>query len=267
MPGNPVLRRIAASVVIFLAPALAVLEWLRSGTETPFVLVCVTLALPLCALLLHLRRLEPQLLVRAILWSNLVWLTMLCLIRAPPDAISTEILGWASGVGLGLLFLGADGLHAPSHRGGFAPVALRGTLVAIMVLALADMFGLGFWSGVMLEERDLRIAVVFLSLSAAVMGIATYGVYRLQTWGFLLNIAANIAIAAGAWLVPEMPNEFAACLTATAVAQLLAGLPLLWGMIHPRPGASNNPQRTGWLGVTMVAGLLGTVWWIVLTDV
>ena len=247
-------RRTAASLLIAGAPVPAVLDWWNApSTSNPPLAVWISTALlPVIAGLVHVRRLELQVLARAVLWSNLVWFALMCVVAGRPGAASNIIMWWSAGIGTALLVLGRVGLDAPSHREAFAPVALRGTLVAILVLALADTLALTFWSTLAIEERAADIPVVFVGTAGALMLVAVYGLYRLRTWGFVLNVGANIAIAAGAWLVPDMPEPLLYGLTATAVGQLIAGLPLLRGMMSHGAEPTTDVGRTSQAGAVLV---------------
>ena len=75
------------------------------------------------------------------------------------------------------------------------------------------------------------------------MGVAVYGLLQLRTWAFALNIVANLLIAGGAWLLPDLPRGFAAALTATAGLQLLAGVPVSLALARGR--ARSRPAWQG----------------------
>ncbi len=212
------------------------------------------------ALLLQIRRLEPQLLARSMMWAALIFGTLGAWVADTNTAKAHAItltLTFASG--LALIALGTLGLEDRPASRVFVPIALRGVVLAVVVMALADTFSLLFWGGVIIEEgaKDMAAATFFSGAGAAML-IAVYGLYRLKVWGFALNVGANIAIAGGAWLVPNMPNELALCLTMTAVAQLAVGLPLVRGLANGK-AVSLSPKLAKWVGSLTILGLLTSV--------
>lgn len=249
-----------------LATALAmisVVPLIWSATDEsgmPVVAGLAMLAPILAALLLQVRRLEPQLLARAILWSALIFGTLgAWVVDSHEFEANSVILTLTFATGLALIALGTHGLEDRPASRVFVPVALRGVVLAVVVMALADTLSLLFWSGVLLEEGTRDIAAArFFTVGGGAMLLAVYGLYRLRVWGFALNVIANITIACGAWLVPHMPNELALCLTMTAVAQLAVGLPLIRGLASGK-SVSLSPKVAKWVGSLTVLGLLTSV--------
>lgn len=212
----------------------------------------------LAGALIYVRRLEAQLLARAILWATLVFGTLLAWVVDGPE-VPPPLLVLPFGAGLALIALGALGLEDPPLSPSFAPVALRGVVLGVLGMALADTLSLLFWGGLITEEgmRD-PIAGAFFLGGGALMLTAVYGLYRVRVWGFVLNVVANLGIAAGAWMVPNMPTPLAICLTSTAVGQLLLGLPLMRGLARGQT-MQLSPVLARRLGGLVIAGLLASV--------
>ena len=255
-------RRSAASLLVLFAPIPALLG--MTDDQTPVAVIAATLSVMLVSILIHIRRLEMQLLSRALLWSNLVWFTLVCVL-SPPNPSEWTFLWWVTGIGAGLLMLGSDGLDVPGHNATFASVAMRGTLLAVLVLAMADTLALSFLTGAAAEQPTADMPLTFFVPAMTAMWLALYGLYRLRTWGFVLNVFANIAIAVTAWVLPDIPWQLAFCFSATAAGQLLAGLPLMWGIAKGGGQPTDSVGASPWIGATTVVLMLGTVFYRVFT--
>lgn len=253
-------RRLLASALVILAGAPAGYLAVTENSHVPTVAWLGLGVLPLAGLLVFVRRLEPQILVRAVMWGLLVLGTLLSCI-ADSSRLDAHLVsgGMALASGLGLLVLGGLGLDAPPARRAFVPVAFRGVLVAILVMAVADTATLLFWGGLVAESSHLDgLLAAFLFGSGGLMLVAVSGLYGLRVWGFALNVVANVVVATGAWIVPELPNEIAACLTATAVGQIVVGLPLMKGLVSRRDASWLTPTLAARLGKVVVVGLMVT---------
>ena len=175
----------------------------------------------------------PQMLCRAIWWSNLVVGTLIAgNFLKPVDRFVG--IGIALSCAGALLAVGARGLD-PDKDGPFQPSRFRGHLLLALVMAFADAQTLLF-SAVM----QLRLGMDGWTLlgtieyagpaagAAAVMALAVWGLYRLRTWALFLNLLANFAIAFFALeghLNVALP--VAATLAATAACQAFIPVPIL----------------------------------------
>ena len=254
------LRRTLAALLT-VGAAVPAAQVSSEASSLPVVAGLALFGLPLAALLFFVRRLEPQILARSVLWGALVFGTLLaCAADTPETEAHAVSLGLVLGCGGALLALGATGLDAPAARAAFVPQAFRGVLVAILVMAVADTCTLLFWGGLGLEGHLHRPAtfLAFTLGGGGLMLLAVIGLYGLRVWGFALNVLANVVIAAGAWLVDGLATEIAACLTATAVGQLLVGLPLLRGLAARDERALLSPRLARALGAVVVVGLMAT---------
>lgn len=252
------LRRLFAATLLLAAPAPALYYMFTDFGPVPIVAWIAIVAVPVSAALVFVPRLEPQILARAVMWGMLVFGTLLSVVADTPRLEANLIsMGLVFGSGLALLTLGAAGLDAPPARRAFVPVAFRGVLVAILVMALADTATLLFWGGLVLEDGPDRPALfAFLFGAGGLMLVAVMGLYGLRVWGFALNVLANLAIASGAWFIPRLPNEIAACLTATAIAQLVVGMPLMKGLFARKEGHWLSPSLARKLGAVAIGGLM-----------
>lgn len=253
--GMSTLRRLLAAAATLGAAGFAQrLFFADPNDDVPLAAWAWIAALVGAALLALRPRLGAQLLARGVLWANLVLGTLVCFIVSWPS--STHALGLVVACAAALLGLGTLGLEPRAEGQRFAPVALRGTLVAILVMAVADTLSLLLWGGAAVEEGEVAAGVPLL-LAAAVMAAALFGLYRLRTWGFLLNLLANLAIAALAWSLPALPEPLRYCLSATALGQLLCGLPvlraLIIGGVAPAP---MNARRMAVLGAVLIVLLV-----------
>jgi hypothetical protein len=130
-------RTIGASVLC-VAAAVCMQSWGGSG---PWQLWLPTLMLAGAALLCFHRNSGSQLLVRAVLWSNLLLAAVIAWCGSHREIAIAGALGGSTGAAL--LALGKAGLD--DARGRFVPVAFRGTLIALLVMALADAQTLLLW--------------------------------------------------------------------------------------------------------------------------
>ncbi len=257
------LRRVIAALLCLsaLAPVLSRMHTIGI-TNVPIVAFIGMGGIALTAALLQVQRLEPQLMGRAVLWSVLVFGALVSFVSPSGHGHVYWIsAGLTTGPALALLVLGMSGLDAPSAGKAFFPVAFRGVLLAIMVMALADTCSLLFWGGLLLEEPwNNTPEMIFMLSGGSAMLLAVYGLYRLRLWGFLLNVAANVAIAVFAWALPDIPPSIAGCLSATAAGQLIVGLPLFSALLKGDAApAQMNTKTTRWVSTAVVfALLLGT---------
>lgn len=236
------LARLASIPAALAAFSIGYLFLADRGSKPVAALMWVAVAcLPPVAL--QLASFKAQLLARAVLWMNLLFGTLWSFASFKLEWMS---LGLVLSAGTALLLLGSRGLEegVQNKPSAFAPVALRGVLVSIVIMALADAMSLLFWAGVVVEMGDHHArhwpALIFFALAGPTMLVAVIGLLRLRTWGFLLNLVANVAIAATVWLF-DMPKELRILLTATAVVQVLVGLPVVRAMI--RGDATPTPMR------------------------
>lgn len=209
----------------------------------------------LAAALVWVPRLEAQIFSRAILWGYLFWSSFGSLIIDDADPNRLLLV-----VGLGsagaLLLLPKEGLEQRPVSSRFAPVAFRGVLVLMVILALADGLVLGTtFLGFSSEWSPDYGLLAFLGTGSALMMLAVVGLLRMRGWGFALNLGTNVVVATGAWLLDGMPWELALGVTSTAVLQILIALPLARRIA--KPGAQDPSRLLGKLGPWALAAMVG----------
>lgn len=235
-------RELAIGAGSFLVALALPMTLLLDLDKVPFVIMGLSMASVLAWPMARRPELVWQVASRAIWWQGLV-LGLIILGALVSDSMINEDL-WPAALMLitgGAMAIGAAGrigMDSASER--FVPVAFRSSLIASLVMAMADTIALLFYAGITIEDRSYIRLEHWVSAGefagvALVMSVAIYGLYRLKLWGLGLNIVANIVIAACALGgVFEVPNFFAYGLTATAAAQLLIPLPLIRRMVASR---------------------------------
>lgn len=223
----PFVRRALASILA-VGAAVCMRSW---GSNLPLALWLPTGLLAASALLLHHPRLGSQLLARAVLWSNLILgvvMTFFANSRERPIAVVL-----AATTGAALLLVGRAGLDDRTRGGSFVPVAFRATLLALMVMALADAQSLAFFGALQLEAwtPSPDRAALYFALAGGLLG-ALAGLYRLRVWGLLLGVVSWMAVAAVALAGGlQLPGGLVAAFVATSVLQMCIAAPLfvaLW---------------------------------------
>jgi hypothetical protein len=207
------------------------------------------------AAVLSLRRSPAtQILVRAVLWSNLLLAAMVGYVGHGREQLVAAALG--ASTGLALLALGKRGLE--DDRGAFMPVAFRGTLLGLLVMALADAQTLVFWSSLLLEHtsalRPMALAAAGIAIAFAV---SVYGLYRLRAWGLVLNSLAAIGlllvVAAGTFWEAR---PIAAVLAGSGVLQLALAVPLYRALRRGAEPAPGLRRTSAWLGAAAVGAAI-----------
>jgi hypothetical protein len=245
-----------AAIVSLLCVGAAVCMRLFDG-HLPWQLWMPTGLLVAAAVLAHHHHTASQLLVRAILWSNLLLGVVVAWVGNGRERSVAAALAVATG--LAIFALGRRGLDGDARGDRFAPIAFRSTLVAILVMALADAQTLMLFGSLSLAGPwpHTTSGVSLLVLSGALLA-SIVGIYLMRVWGLLFNIAACVgiivAVVAGAFYLPTLIQ---AAFIATAALQLLLLFPLFLALFT---GAERRPpalsRRGVWLGSIAVAALM-----------
>jgi hypothetical protein len=252
-----VTRRVVATLAS-LAAAVAMRAW---DDDLPRALWIPSALLAASALLLHRRQLGAQLLVRAVWWANLMLGTLVAVTGSSGDRAVAAPLALATGAAL--LALGRHRLEEAGGCGSFVPIAFRSSLMATLVMAMADAQSLLLFGGLELERgfREWRHgSVPSLALGcAAVLALAIVGLYRLRLWGLLLNLAGTIAVAALGFVGKlDLPGVLVGGFVASAAVQVGLAAPILRALFT---GAAPSPPRIargGWaVGVALVLAMMG----------
>jgi hypothetical protein len=242
-------RTIGASGLCLVA-AVCMQSW---GGPVPWQLWIPTLLLAEAALLSFHRSSGSQLLVRAVLWSNLLLAAVIAWCGSHREIAIAGALGGSTGAAL--LALGKAGLD--DARGRFVPVAFRGTLIALLVMALADAQTLALWGSLFVEKGWSNRGAGLITLAIAVAFIAgVAGLYRLRAWGLLINSVAAVGlIVAAACGVFREVSPFGWVLAGSGALQLVLVAPL-YRALHRGAAEASALRRTGvWAGGLIIAGL------------
>jgi hypothetical protein len=247
--------RTGLASLLCLAAAVCMRSW---GGHLPWQLWIPAGLLGAAALLVHHRHSGSQLLVRAVLWSNL----LLGMVVAWAGGGSREVpvaAILAGSTGVALLLLGRHGIDGDARGDRFVPVAFRSTLTAILVMALADAQTLLLFGSLTFSESRSYNTTGLTSLALAIAFFTSIaGLYTLKVWGLLLNLVSCAAIiTASAFGAIDLPPLFRWAFIATAALQILLAVPLLAALVT---GARRQPPalaRGGvWLGAVAIVGVM-----------
>ena len=194
-----------------------------------FLLLLFGAAIVLSPFLVRFQHMAAQIFSRAVLLQlscfGVLVLVQNAFVRPDHGELMAGIYLFAAGA-LPLAVLGLRGFDSRSKL--FTPSAFKGTLLASLVFGLADTWALLFYS---LMDRG---SVPMLA-SAALMGVALFGLYRLKVWGLVVCISANLLIAGLALMgFYDLPDVLTYGLAATAGIQLLLPLPLVLTVLRAR---------------------------------
>lgn len=252
--------RLVIASLCSLAAAVLMRSW---NSDLPWILWAPTGLLAVSALLIHRKSLGGQMLARAAWWANLLLGAVIAL--AGSSSERSIAFGLALVCGTALLAVGRTGLGSAAS-GRFNPVAFRASLTLALVMAMADAQSLLLFGGLELDSWHSDQPPILL-FCAGVMLVAIIGLYRLALWGLVLNLAANIVIAAMAiGGVFDLPGPIVFMLASTAVIQSVLPIPLIIRFFSRRDAVeSRTTSRLGHVVVTLaIAGLmlLSTAAWL-----
>jgi hypothetical protein len=247
----PLWRRLAAGALGLSAAATLAVE-VRGSDRWK-------IALPVGALVaaagvVHLGRLGPQLLARAVWWANLVLGTILCVFGGSSERADGLLMALACGAAL--LAIGGKGLVEGGERAAYAPATFRGSLLLLMVLALADAQTLLLIALLSWDKGHPGEAVLLGAAGLALAG-GFVGLYRIQVWGALVNVAvcgALLLIVIGGAL---RDHDFWKIVGALSVAHLAAAAPLLASRLLGPPAMRVAPRVRRAAAVAIILGLMG----------
>ncbi|HEX8111817.1 MAG TPA: hypothetical protein VF516_28995 [Kofleriaceae bacterium] len=213
------------------------------------------------AALLALRPLWAALAGRGLLWTVLALTTLIDSISHPIWTATAAALAMCAA----LLALGRHALEGPTAA--FRPNHHRGLLTLAMVLGFADVATLSTWSIFAFASGDgraLLFGLVFTAIAAAIAA-SLVGLYRLYAWGFLLNLAVNLAVTVLMMFDVFRFDVFRLVFIVPAAAQILLALPVLVAILLRRPLTVPRPlARLGALvpalTVLVMAGLNVQSW-------
>jgi hypothetical protein len=215
----------------------------------------------IAAALLALRPLWTALAGRGLLWTVLALATLADSASRPMWTFTTTALAMCAA----LLVLGRHTLDRQAAA--FQPSHHRGPLTLALVLGFADVATLTGWSIVAFADgggRAVLFGAVFTGFAVAIAA-SLVGLYRLRAWGFLLNLAVNLAVVVLMMLDVLHLDIFRLVFIVPAVAQILLALPVLLAILLRRPLTVPRPlARLGALvpvlTLLVMAGLNVQAW-------
>jgi len=198
---------------------------------------------------------------RGLLWTTLAMVTLFDSVDRPLWTATATALALCAA----LLVLGRDALDRSTAA--FRPNHHRGPLTLALVLGFADVATLSAWAILAFASGDARamaFAAAFTAIAVAI-AVSLVGLYRLYAWGFLLNLAVNLAVVALMLLDVFRLDIVGLVFIVPAVAQILLALPVLVAIIRRRPLTLPGPlARLGALvpaiAVAVMAGLNVQPW-------
>jgi hypothetical protein len=207
------------------------------------------------AVIIHIPRLGPQLVARAVWWSTLALGVLICAVGSG-DERSWGFLT-TSGAALALAVAGSRALTEGGERDAFAPVAFRTTFLLLMMLTLADAqtYSLFAIATVMDGPRHLAESGVFLFGTIGLVA-AFVGLYRVTLWGALLAVVTNVAVAGVAPLTSlGRDTKFLAFIWILAGAEVLVAAPMLVAVLARKRIPEPAPALRTWGSRVVLAGL------------
>jgi hypothetical protein len=209
------------------------------------------------AFIIHRPTLGAQLLARAIWWANLGLASILCFVGGGSNDILAGGAAMAIACGTALLVIGRKGLAEASERANYAPPAFRSSLLLLMVLGLADAQTFLLFGILDATDHVPKLRVFFPVGIAYLVGFV--GLYRLATWGALLNMATSLAMIlylSSGGLPSE--GELRNVVYVLCTAQLLASIPLGVGLLMKRPLVTLPPRIRAFAAPAAVLAVIVT---------
>jgi hypothetical protein len=233
----PLWRKLLASAAGVLG---AIFLTVKVGKPSEALILAIPVGGPaIAALIVHRPTLGPQLLARAIWWSNLGLGAFLCVVGGMSERSYGIMM--VLGCGAALLVIGRKGLAEAIERAAFVPAAFRGSLLLLMVLALADAQSFAFFT--IIEHDRSNDSATALALGAIAFTVGFIGLYRLAVWGALVSVATAFTLFVGTYRGIIRPSrELDALVLLITGVQMLAAAPMLLAMVRGKPLPA-PPQR------------------------
>lgn len=261
------IRPVLAITCCVLGAGSLVLEAPHTSDSDRSLIIGMAAIVLVAAALVALRPLWAALAGRGLVWTALAMAT---LINSASRVDSSSHPTWLFTAGAlamcaALVVLGRHTLDRPAAA--FQPNHHRGLLTLALVLGFADVATLTAWSILAFSSggsRAVLFGAVFSGFAAAIAA-SLVGLYRLRAWGFLLNLAVNLAVVALMLFDALDLDVFRLVFIVPAAAQILLALPVLLAILLRRPLTA--PRRLARLGalvptlaVLVMAGLNVQLW-------
>lgn len=179
------------------------------------------------------RTVGAQLFARAVWWSHLVLGGIIAMCANGTDHKRGIAMAIASAAAL--LFAGREQLASPTSA--FAPNMFRGSLTAILVMALADVQSLLLFGMIGSSDNGggMGILSTLLLLIAGVMAIAVYGLFRLRMWALVLTALADVALVGLMSQSGALPGGLRTAYVVSAAVQIALMLPIVMAIVRRAP--------------------------------
>jgi hypothetical protein len=214
----------------------------------------------LAGLIAHGSTLGPQLLARAIWWSNLGLGTILCVLGSSHERNVGVIM--TLGCGVALLAIGRKGLAQATERAAYAPAAFRSSLLLLMVLALADAQTLGLFTILEYDTRNGPSGAFVLGAFATVFVVGFVGLYRIKIWGAVVNSAAALVLfALTLFRALSLSHDLETIIAILMGVQLLVSVPMLVAALRGKPLLSPPAKLRPALATLAIVTVMGVSLW------
>jgi hypothetical protein len=225
------IRSVLAITCCVLGAGSLLLEAHRARSSDRYLVIGMAAVVMIAAALLALRPLWAALAGRGLLWTVVALATLADSASRPMWTLTTTALAMCAA----LLVLGRHTLDRPAAA--FHPNHHRGLLTLALVLGFADVATLVGWSIVAFVEGGGRATLFGAVFSGFAVAIAAslVGLYRLRAWGFLLNLAVNLAVVTLMLFDVLRLDIFRLVFIVPAAAQILLALPVLLAIVLRRP--------------------------------
>lgn len=224
-------RPVLAITCCLLGAGSLLLEAHHARPSDRYLVIGMAAVAMIAAALLALRPLWAALAGRGLLWTVLALATLADSASRPMWTFTAAALAMCAA----LLVLGRHPLDRQAAA--FQPDHHRGLLTLALVLGFADVATLIGWSIVAFVEggsRAMLFGAVFSGVAAAIAA-SLVGLYRLRAWGFLCNLAVNLAVVIGMLFDVLCLDIFRLVFIVPAAAQILLALPVLLAIVLRRP--------------------------------
>lgn len=180
------------------------------------------------AVVVHMPRLGPQLVARAVWWSTLAIGVLISVVGSGSERGYGIIT--TTGATVALAAIGSHALAEGGERDAFAPVAFRTTFLLLMMFTLADAQTYSLFAVASLlagSSKHLPDASLFVFGSLGLV-VAFVGLYRVTMWGALLAVVTNVLVA-GLLPLLEIGREekFRFFIWVLAAAEVVVAMPMI----------------------------------------
>ncbi len=233
-------------------------EWFLMGPPVALLAACVAACIV---------TLPAQLFARAVEWSNLGVGLMMCFLGSTRETGRGACL--VVGCGVALLAMGRVGLREASRLGPAVPPALKGSLLLLMVLALADAQTFAFLGAVGFSGSLARMDPFVPSMIAAT-GLFTIGfvlLLRLSLLGLVVNVTTCVILMVVMLTRTDDGKPLGLIVGAVAGVHVLAAIPTFVMVAFKNRRISSRLTARGRAVVTPVvvvsSMLVAVITWIV----